>query len=174
VVALSLAPSLGAAQEVLRRSQHGSVSQTVNSTEIALAYNRPVARGRTLFGGLVRFGRPWNPGADSATQIGFSRDVEIAGQPLAAGRYTLWAIPDPAEWTVIFSTATDVWHVPYPPGQDALRVTIVPTAGDHMETLAFYFPVVGPSSATLRLHWGTTVVDMPIAVEAELTPFGAD
>ncbi len=33
-----------------------------------------------------------------------------------------------------------------------------------MEALAFYFPVVGRSSAVLRLHWGTTVVDMPIEV----------
>ncbi|NNG17078.1 MAG: DUF2911 domain-containing protein [Gemmatimonadales bacterium] len=173
MLALPFAPSLGTAQAVLRRSQHGSVSQTVNSTQISLTYNRPVARGRTLFGGVVRLRWPWNPGADTATQIAFSRDVAIAGQPLPAGSYTLWAIPDTAEWTVIFSTATDVWHVPYPTGQDALRVTIVPTTGDHMETLAFHFPVVGPSSATLRLHWGATVIDIPIAVEAELEPFGA-
>lgn len=173
VLAVPLAPNLGTAQGVLRRSQHGSVSQTVNSTEISLRYNRPVARGRTLFGGVVRYGRLWNPGADSATQIEFSRDVEVAGEPLPAGAYTLWAIPDTAAWTIIFSTATDVWHVPYPGEQrDALRLEVAPTTGDHMETLAFYFPVVGPSSATLRLHWGTTVIDLPIEVEAELQPLG--
>jgi hypothetical protein len=63
--------------------------------------------------------------------------------------------------------------MPYPAGQDALRVTVVPTSGDYMETLAFHFPVVGPSSATLRLHWGTTAIDIPIEVEAEHEPFGA-
>ena len=173
LLVVPLVPSPGAAQEVLRRSQHGSVSQTVNSTEISLSYNRPVARGRTLFGGIVRYGRSWNPGADSATQVVFSRDVEIAGEPMPAGSYTLWIIPDTTEWIVIFSMATDVWHVPYPAGQDALRIPIVPTSGDHMETLAFYFPIVGPSSATLRLHWGTTVIDIPIEVAAELEPFGA-
>jgi hypothetical protein len=31
-----------------------------------------------------------------------------------------------------------------------------------METLAFYFPVVGPDSAILALHWGTTVVPISI------------
>src|SRR5256885_150910 len=32
------------------RSQHGSVTQRVGTTDIAISYNRPVARGRTLFG----------------------------------------------------------------------------------------------------------------------------
>ena len=34
-------------------SQHGVVAQTVNETVITLEYDRPVARGRELFGELV-------------------------------------------------------------------------------------------------------------------------
>ncbi|HKC41568.1 MAG TPA: DUF2911 domain-containing protein, partial [Gemmatimonadales bacterium] len=72
------------------RSQHGSITQRVGTTDIAISYNRPVARGRELFGadGIIRWGRVWHPGADSATTITFSRDVSIAGHDLAAGRYT--------------------------------------------------------------------------------------
>jgi hypothetical protein len=33
-----------------------------------------------------------------------------------------------------------------------------------METLAFYFPVVGQYDAVLRLHWGTTVLPLVIEV----------
>jgi len=33
------------------RSQHGSVTQRVGITDISISYNRPVARGRDLFGG---------------------------------------------------------------------------------------------------------------------------
>ena len=36
-----------------------------------------------------------------------------------------------------------------------------------MEVLAFYFPVVGPYSATLRLHWGHVVVPLQIEVGEE-------
>ncbi len=94
----------------VRRSQHGVVSQTVAGTEISVSYNRPVAGGRTLFGpgGVVSYGRPWCPGADDATTVEFSDDVLLEGQRLSAGRYTLWAIPDAAEWVVIFSNAVDV------------------------------------------------------------------
>ena len=138
-------------------SQHGTVSQRVGYTDIDLSYNRPVAHGRTLFGdrGLVHWGGIWHPGADSATTITFSRDVLIEGQPLKAGSYTLWTIPRPDSWTMIFSSAVHVFHIPYP-GQasDVLRVEVKPEHGEHMEVLAYYFPVVAPDSAVLRLHWG--------------------
>src|SRR3990172_8075579 len=76
------------AQQGIPFSQHGTVSQRVGYTDIAISYNRPVARGRTLFGGAVRWGRICNPGADSATTVELSRDVDIEGQQLAAGSYT--------------------------------------------------------------------------------------
>src|SRR5687767_8755977 len=95
----------------LRRSQHGSVRQRVATTDIAISYHRPVARGRALFGsdGIIRWGRIWHPGADSATTISFSTAVSIQGHDLAAGRYTLWAIPEeaPKPWTMILSRAVD-------------------------------------------------------------------
>jgi len=156
-------PSLLSAQTP--KSQHGTVTQRVGTTDIAIAYNRPVARGRELFGHLLPWGRLWHPGADSATTISFSKDVSIDGHALAAGRYTLWTIPNepPKPWTVIFNRGTGVWHTNYPgESQDALRIDVTPETGAHMETLAYYFPMVDADSAVLRLHWGTTVVPMKI------------
>ena len=159
-----LAAGPAAAQQI-PWSQRGEVHQRVAFTDIAITYNRPVARGRTLFGGLVPWDAVWNPGADSATTIAVSREILVEGQTLPAGRYTVWMVPGRERWTVIFSTAVDVFHIPYP-GQrhDALRVTVTPERGDHMETLAFYFPTVERARAVLRLHWGDTVV--PLSIEA--------
>lgn len=146
------------------RSQHGSVTQRVATTEISVSYNRPVARGRELFGTVVRWGRRWHPGADSATMISFSKDVTIDGKELKAGSYTLWTIPEESKpWTVIFSRGTGVWHTNYPGDSlDALRFEVTPDTGAHMESLAYYFPMVDADSAVLRLHWGTVVVPMRI------------
>ena len=164
---LALAHAAGAQQPATpRRSQHGSVTQVVGETRIEIAYSRPLARGRELFGTLVPWGRVWNPGADTATQVTFSTDVRINGQPLSAGTYSLWAIPRPETWTVIFSRAAPVWHTPYPgPERDVLRLEVRTTTGAHMETLAYYFPVVEGRRATLHLHWGTTVVPLEIRTE---------
>ncbi len=154
-------------------SQHGSVSQRVGFTDVSIEYNRPVARGRRLFGdsgtrAVVKWGGIWHPGADSATTITFSKDVLVEGQPLAAGSYTLWTIPRPDAWTVIFSRALHVFHIPYPgAASDALRVEVKPEQGEHMDVLAYYFPVVAPDSAVLRLHWGEMVVPIRIRTTGE-------
>jgi hypothetical protein len=81
--------------EEVRKSQAAAVSQRVANTEITLTYSRPVARGRELFGSLVPFGQVWNPGADQATAISFTRDVHVNDQSMAAGKYSVWAIPGP-------------------------------------------------------------------------------
>ena len=148
----------------LRLSQHGSVSQQIAGTRVSIEYNRPVARGRELFGALVPWGQIWHPGADDASAITFSTDVKVNGKDLAAGTYTLWTIPQPESWTIIFSKTYPAFHAFYPRGHDALRVETTPRAGSHMETMAFYFPVVEGKHAELALHWGTVVVPVQIDV----------
>src|SRR2546422_8229810 len=84
----------------------------------------------------------------------------VGGQPLAAGKYSIWAIPGPDEWTLIFSRAADVFHIPYPgEAQDALRLKVKPQPGAlFMESLAFYFHAADAARALLNLHWGKTIV----------------
>ena len=149
----------------VKASQSGSVWQQVANTEITVTYDRPVARGRELFGGIVPFGEIWNPGANDATAIAFSRDVTINGNALPAGKYSLWAVPDPNRWTIVFSRAADVYHTPYPGEEhDAIRFMATPSFGAHMETLAFYFAEVEKKDAELRLHWGETYIPFNITV----------
>jgi hypothetical protein len=164
VAFVTVAPQPAHAQQP-RRSQRAAVMQMIGPTRIEITYSRPVARGRTLFGSLVPWGRVWNPGADTATAISISAPVLVNGARLPAGAYSLWAIPGEQEWTFIFSRAHPVWHVPYRDGQDALRVRAVPERAAHMETLAFYFPAVDGLTTTLHLHWGEVVV--PLRIEAE-------
>lgn len=147
-----------------RPSQHGSVTQQIAQTKVTVDYNRPVARGRALFGALVPWGRVWCPGADNCTTIELSTPVRVNGESLAAGTYSLWAEPGQDQWTIIFSKAHPVFHTRYPADQDALRVRVAPRQGTAMETLAFYFPVVDGNHAELVLHWGTVVVPLQLDV----------
>jgi hypothetical protein len=145
-----------------RRSQPARVTQRMGPTEMTVVYNRPVARGRALFGGLVPYDSLWNPGADEATRIEVDQDILVEGQRLPAGRYSIWAVPRPGEWTLVFSRAWEVQHRPFPAGQNALTLQIPARSASHMESLAFYFPVADTDSATLVLHWGETLVPISI------------
>lgn len=145
-------------------SQRGTVSQRINDTTVTIDYSRPVARGRELFGKLVPYGRVWCPGADNATTIDVTTAVKLNGQELPKGQYSVWAEPNADKWVLIFNRSANVWHTRYPAGQDALRIDVTPRSGSHMETLAFYFPVVDGRKAELVLHWGAVVVPVEIEV----------
>jgi|KBSMisStaDraftv2_1062788.scaffolds.fasta_scaffold380769_2 hypothetical protein len=148
------------------KSQRGTVTQKIANTDISIEYGRPVARGRELYGSLVPYGRIWHPGANNATSMTISRDIEVNGKPLPKGSYSLWTIPGPETWTFIFNTVADAFHLNYPGEQrDALRLEVKPETGAHMETLTYYFPVVDGKDATLRFHWGTVIVPLAIKVQ---------
>lgn len=149
-------------------SQHATVAQTINKTVVTVTYDRPVARGRVLFGdnGVVKYGTTWTAGANRATIVELSTSVRIAGQQVPAGKYSLWTLPGREQWTLILNRRWDAHHAQYPgEREDLLRITLAPQTGTHMEALAYYFPVVGPYNATLHLHWGEVVLPIPIEVE---------
>ena len=134
----------------------------LDSTTIRVRYIRPVARGRALFGSLVKYGKMWTPSADSAMWISFSKDVAIEGKTLKTGSYSVWVIPDSTRWTLIFNKTDRVFHLSYPEGQDALRIMARVDSMPHVETLTLDFPVVDGRNAVMRIHWGTTAVSVPL------------
>src|SRR5215208_5503990 len=134
---LIVALACGADAQPIPRSQLAVVSQSVGGARVEIVYRRPVARGRELFGALVPWGKIWTPAADTAARITVSDAVEINGTKLSAGSYSIWAIPDSASWTVIFSSVPSVFHLRYPEGRDVARVQATPARGEHVETLLF-------------------------------------
>jgi hypothetical protein len=153
------------AQGPIPRSQLGIVTQYVAGTKIEITYRRPVAHGRALFGGLVPYGKIWTPSADSGARIAISAPITVNGSTLAAGTYSLWAIPDSTSWALVFNSVPAVFHLAYPAGRDVMRVQSTPTQGDHVESLEFAFPMVDADSARLELRWGTTIV--PLSIKAK-------
>lgn len=166
VGALLLASSVApACAQAPRPSQRAEMLQMLDSNQMRVRYIRPVARGRALFGSLVKYGKVWTPSADSAMLISFSRDVEIEGKPLKAGSYSVWAIPDSSQWTLIFNKTARAFHLNYPEGDDVLRVTARVESLPHVETLTASFPLVDARKAVFQLQWGTTAV--PFRIETK-------
>jgi len=177
LIAISLAlivPCSRSAAQVMA-SEKASVTQTVDGTTITIEYSRPVARGRTPFPDVVRWGRPWTPGANWATTLEVDKPVRLNGNEVPKGKYSVWMIPGAEEWTVMLNRDARRFHTQQPSAsEEQTRFTVKPATGAHMETLAFYFPVVTRDGATLDLHWGTTIVPMRIMVEPSRTPTIAD
>lgn len=145
-------------------SPPATLVQEVGELVMTVRYERPAARERIIFGGLVPFGEVWRTGAGYCTRLTFSQDVRIAERPVAAGTYSLFTIPERDCWTIIINRDTSLYGAyKYEPARDVLRLQ-VPVA----RTARFYesFTIdldVARNDLFVYLTWADTQVGFPIS-----------
>ena len=149
-----------------RVSQNASVSQTIGTTELAIRYSRPGVKGRTIWGALVPWGKPWRTGANELTSFTTSDAITVEGQPLPAGTYGVVTIPGTEQWTVAFSKQKELWGAfAYDSTQDQLRVVVKPHSSEPTEWMQFTFDVTSPDACELALRWEKLRVAARIGVD---------
>lgn len=136
------------------------------SAVIKVIYSRPSAKGRTVFGELIPFGKVWRVGANENTEIKFYKPVTIGGVNVAAGTYSLFAIPEKDKWTIIINKEIDLWGAyAYDESKDIARVTVpVKAVPNTIEALSIAFTNQG-SVANLVIGWDKTTVEVPITIK---------
>ncbi len=92
-------------------SPKDTVEFRLNDLELEVFYNRPSKRERDIFGGLVAYNKVWRTGANEATTFETNQALKIGNDSLAAGKYTLWTIPNKDSWQVIFNSKQYPWGV---------------------------------------------------------------
>ncbi len=142
-----------------------------NDLNIKVAYSRPYKKGRLIFGdekdnALVPYGKYWRLGANEATQITFTKNVNFAGSPVNAGTYRMYSIPDMAVWKVVLNSELGNWGY-FEPDYDLDVVKVDATAVSMpSETEQF---TIGFSSDSLGVKmdflWDKTLVRVPITLQ---------
>lgn len=145
-----------------RVSPNAAVSQTIGTTIVEITYGRPSVNERVIFGDLVPFDEVWRTGANESTVISFSDDVQIEGEPVEAGTYSLYTLPGEEQWSVIISNKLS-WGTQYEEAEDVLRVQVDAEDSHYLEQMMIYFEEVTDTSANLVIHWDETRV--PIRIE---------
>ncbi len=119
-------------------------------------YSSPRMKGRKIYGGLVPYGQVWRTGANEATSLVTSANLTVGGKDVPAGSYTIFTIPDSAKWTLIISKKTGEWGIPYPEGDDFLRMDMqVAKLDSPAENFTIVFHEHG-SACMMHLNWETT------------------
>ncbi|MEP7345978.1 MAG: DUF2911 domain-containing protein, partial [Gemmatimonadaceae bacterium] len=159
-------PTEGGAQ--VRASERGVVSQTIDGTVFTIDYARPRVRGRDgLFGRVVTWGEVWTPGANWATTLEVTRDVRIDGHQVPKGKYSVWMIVGPQEWTVVLDPRNKRYHTETPDSTaEQVRWVVRPQEGAFTESLTWSFPEVTPGGTQLLFQWETKRV----VLNARVTP----
>ncbi len=131
----------------------------VSDKVIKITYSRPQLNGRSL-DKLAPAGKVWRTGANEATEITFYQDVTFGGKAVKAGTYSLFAIPGEKEWTVILSSALNVWgSYFYKEDQDVARVTAPVKAS---EKSIEEFSIVIDEDMTIHMGWANVIVSVPV------------
>ncbi|EAR00995.1 DUF2911 domain-containing protein [Maribacter sp. HTCC2170] len=144
-------------------SPKGNISQIVGNTLISVEYERPSARKRHIYGGLVPWNKVWRTGAGNCTKIAFNKEVTIGGQKVSAGNYSVFTIPNPNEWVVIINKDTTLYgSYDYKYKNDVARFAVVPVETNrYYETLNFDIQL-NQHNATIYISWANTQIKFDI------------
>lgn len=129
-------------------------------------YSRPQKAGRTVFGELVEYGKVWRLGANEATELELFKEVKIGNKRIPKGKYTLYAVVNVADWTIILNKETDVWGAfGYDEKKDLARINVpVQKLPEAAESFTMYFEKA-PAGTNLTIAWDDVKVALPIALK---------
>jgi len=153
--------------ETPQPSPSQKIEQTVGLTDITLEYSRPAVRNRTIFGGLVPYGKIWRTGANKNTTITFDKPVMIGKTEVKPGSYAIYTKPNEENWEVYFYSDANNWGTPEK--WDESKVAAKTTAEVYpmpmkIESFTMTFDDVAHDSANLGILWENTYVGVPIKV----------
>ena len=147
-----------------------TIKQAFALSEINIDYSRPSAKGRTIYGDLVPFGKIWRTGANNSTKITFGEDVKVEGLDVKAGTYAIYSIPNKDSWEIMFykdlNLGGDVAE--YKKENELLRFTVKPSAlNDKVETFMINVSDITSNSANIDLVWEKTKVSFKVTADID-------
>ena len=148
-------------------SPTAKISQEFSVSNIEITYSRPSMRGRQIMDDVVPYGRVWRTGANAPTKIKLGEDMEIAGQRLKAGEYSMYTIPGRDKWEIVFSTATGNWTAEgFPKEFDAARIKVKPiTLSEDVQTFTMMVTDITFTSCKIEMMWERTKIVLPVVAD---------
>ncbi|MEP4092370.1 DUF2911 domain-containing protein [Reichenbachiella sp.] len=142
---------------------------SIGDLSVKVVYCQPYKKGRLIFGDeadevLVPYGKYWRLGANEATEITFSKDINFAGNPVAAGSYRMYAVPNVDSWEVSLNSQLGEFGYFEPDySLDVLKANVpVQSAAGELEqfTIQFANDSIGTQ---MNMMWDKTLVSVSIA-----------
>lgn len=162
---LLAAPTVEAQQKKPLLSPRDTARMEVSGGQVLVDYGRPSVRGRKIMGGLVPWNRVWRTGANEATHLATSVDLQIGDVHLPKGTYTLYTIPAPDRWLLVVNRQTGQWGTQYDPERDVARIPMrVSRLKSPVEKLTIVLDPGKKGRGELALLWESTRASVPLVV----------
>ena len=130
---------------------------------LKITYSQPQKRGREIFGKLVPYGEVWRTGANEATELLTTKNIQINGTLLKAGVYSLFTIPQKDKWTIIINSEVGLWGAyNYNSKLDVMRFEI-PVMPTDVVYESFTVKLDNRNEvADLLLYWDKIKISIPV------------
>ena len=92
-----------------RPSPLAIITMKYKDTYVKITYSQPQKNNRNVFGSLVPYGQVWRTGANEATEITLTKDIQLNGTLLKSGTYSVFSIPEKDRWTIIINSEIGLW-----------------------------------------------------------------
>src|SRR3989337_3874150 len=152
------------AQEAVtpRPSPIAIISMRYKDAYVKITYSQPHKRGREIFGKLVPFDEVWRTGANEATELTITKNMQVNGTLLKAGTYSLFTIPQKDKWTIIINSEVGLWGAyNYNSKLDVMRFDVPIAISDILyEPFTMQFNHRN-EVADLLLFWDRTKISIP-------------
>jgi hypothetical protein len=150
-------------------SSSQTIIQEFGLGQVSVKYARPNIKGRSVERDLAPFGEVWRTGANDATVITFTDEINLEGNSVPAGEYAIFTIPGKEEWTIILNKETKQWgSYQYKQSEDLLRFKVKPSKlNEKAETFSIQFNEVKTSSANLDLIWDDFRVSIKMTTDVD-------
>jgi len=150
-----------------RPSPLDSVALSLGGDVAKLCYGRPGTGGQVMIGGALPLGSPWEMGANEPTTLHLPFAARVGTVELAAGSYSLYAIPETDRWTIVVNGNPDRWGVPLSAEVRAADIgsfTVTPEVGaEHVDRLTFAYRPTGERTGSLVFSWERVTLSIPVA-----------
>lgn len=126
-------------------------------------YSRPHLEGRHIFKEVLKYDEPWRMGANESTELELYSEAVIQNKKIKAGRYILYCIPQPNEWTIVLNNNTDTWGLQQETSKDVARFTVpVKQTNNSLEYYTMIFEQA-EKGANLLMAWDNVEVRLPLS-----------
>lgn len=147
-----------------------TIKQAFALSDITIEYSRPGVKNRVIYGDVVPFGKTWRTGANQTTKITFGEDVKVEGNPVAAGTYGVYSVPNKDSWDIMFYKDLTLGGnvAEYKTENEVVRFKAKPTAlANKVETFTINIADITPSTANVELLWEQTRVAFNVSSDID-------
>ena len=148
-------------------------SAVVDGNRVTLFYSRPYSKDpktgdkRKIWGGLIPYGKVWRAGANEATTLVTQKAIEVNGQTIPGGAYTLFVLPEEdGKAQLIVNKQIGQWGLQYDEKQDLLRVPLTKDElKEPLDQFAMAVQRVQTGGGMIKLMWETTQYSVAFTVK---------